>query len=155
MVMRVRGTGATFGVRCSKKGPDDKWAVKRCVEQIAEWGLTNVRLMIRSDGDNAIKAFRQAMCSTRVGSTLVGTSPPRDPQSNGVAERAVKELTGQLRRVKIGLEARVQEAIPNDHPLVDWMCQHSGFLISKFLQGSRDGFTAHYRMHKREYKGEL
>ena len=59
------------------------------------------------------------MCSTRVGSTLVGTSPPRDPQANGVAERAVKELTGQLRRVKIGLEARVQEAIPNDHPLVD------------------------------------
>jgi hypothetical protein len=76
MVMLVRGTGATFGLRCNKKGPDDNWAVKRCVEQTAEWGLTNVRLMIRSNAENAIKVFRQAMCSTRAGSTLVGTSPP-------------------------------------------------------------------------------
>ena len=37
MIMRVRATGATFGVRCSKKGPDDNSAVKRCVENIAEW----------------------------------------------------------------------------------------------------------------------
>ena len=83
MIIRARATGATFGVRCSKKGPDDKWAVRRCVEKTAEWGLTNVRLMIRSDGENVIKAFRQAMCSTRAGSTLVGTSPPETLRQMG------------------------------------------------------------------------
>ena len=83
MVLRVRASGATFGVRCNKKGPDDKWAVKLYVENIAEWGLTNARLMIRSDGENAIKAFRQVMCSTRAGSTLVGTSPPETLRQMG------------------------------------------------------------------------
>ena len=143
LVMRERSSGATFGVRTQCKGDGDIWAVKRCNEKLSGWGLETVRLTIRSDGEPAIKAFRQAMKDDRKAETTFGTSPPRDPQANGVAERAVQEFTSQLRRVKLGLESRIGATIANDHVVVDWMAQHAGFLISKFLRGSQDGFTAH------------
>ena len=155
LVMRERAFGATFGVRVETKGSGDPWATKRCIEKIADWGLSKVRICMRSDGEPSIKAFRQGIKDGRLGETLLTTSPPRDPQSNGVAERVVGEFTSQFRRVKIALESRMGVTIPNDHALVDWMAQHSGFLITKFLRGSKDGFTAHQRLFGKEYKGEV
>ena len=67
LVMRERASGATFGVRCSSKGDDDSWAVKRCNEKLVDWGLSRVRLTIRSDGEPAIRAFRKAMKDGRAG----------------------------------------------------------------------------------------
>ena len=57
--------------------------------------------------------------------------------------------------VEIGLESRLKTTIPSDHAMVDWIAQHSGFLISKYLKESQDGFTAHYRQHGKEYGGDL
>ena len=102
LIMRERATGSTFSVRCTQKGPGDQWAVKRCAEWIDRWGLAEVRLMIRSGGEPAIKAFRSAVKEARSGKTSFGTSPPRDPQSNGVAERAVKEAMRSDAPTQIG-----------------------------------------------------
>ena len=155
LILRERATGGTFGLRCSHKGPSDEWAVKRCAEKIEQWGFERVRLVVRSDGEPAIKAMREAIKHARKGETAFGTSPPRDPQSNGVAERAVKEFMGQMRKLKLGLESRLRTTIPNDHALIDWIAQHAGLLIAKYLRGSPDGFTAHYRMFGKDYNGDL
>ena len=69
-----------------------------------------------------------------------------------MAERAVKEFMGQMRKLKLGLESRL---IPNDHVMVDWIAQHAGLLINKDLKGIQDGFTAHHRMLGTEYSGDL
>ena len=66
----------------------------------------------------------------------------------------MKEFMGQMRKLKLGLESRLKTTIPNDHVLVDWIAQHAGFLISKYLKGSQDGFTAHNRQHGKEYGGD-
>ena len=86
---------------------------------------------------------------------MFGTSPPIDLQANGAAERAVRELMSQFRRVKLRFERRIESTIAHDHPIIDWAIQHSGFFITKFLKGSQDGFTAHRRLHGREHRGEL
>ena len=111
--------------------------------------------VLRSDGEPATKAFRHAIKDARSAKTNFGTSPPRDPQANGVAERAVKEVMSQMRRLKLGLEARLKTTISSDHVLVDWIAQHGGFLITKFLKGSQNGFTALYRMYGKDYRGDL
>ena len=91
IVMSARGSGATFGVRANVKGDSDNWAVRKCVERLDGWGLKQVRITVRSDGEPAIRSLRQAIKDSREAETLFGTSPARDPQSNGVAERAVGE----------------------------------------------------------------
>ena len=143
LIVRERATGSTFGMRSFQKGPGDAW------------GLAKVRLTVRSDGEPAIKVLRTAIKQARKGGTTFGTPPPREPQSNGVAERAVKEFMGQMRKLKLGLESRLRTTIPNDHVMVDWIALHAGFLINKYLKGSQDGFTAHYRLHGKEYGGDL
>ena len=61
----------------------------------------------------------------------------------------------QMRKLKLGLEARLKTTISSDHVLVDWIAQHAGFLVTKFLKGSQNGFTALYRMYGKDYRGDL
>ena len=139
LTLRVRGAGATYGVRSSRKGPEDKWLVQKVVSKIAAWGLGEVNLWVKSDGEPAIVAMQQAIREARSGATHLMNSPPHDPQGNGVAERAVKEFMGTLRRLKLGLEARLGVRIAADHPVVQWMSEHASAVINWFLVGSQDG----------------
>ena len=48
-----------------------------------------------------------------------------DPQSNGMAERAVREFKEQVRAVKIALERRTKTKIPKRAPILQWMVLHA------------------------------
>ena len=89
MVARERCTGATYGARCLRKGPSDQWIVGRVIEKLGDGGLAEVVLWVKSDGEPAIKALQEAIRLKRKQGTVL-SSPVRDPQCNGVAERAVK-----------------------------------------------------------------
>ena len=39
VVMRLRGTGSTYGVKCARKGPEDRWVVQRLASNIESWGI--------------------------------------------------------------------------------------------------------------------
>ena len=54
-------------------------------------------------------------------------SPADDPQSNGVAEKSVQDVMGQIRTLKLGLEYRLGGAINEDHPVFEWMTEHAGW----------------------------
>ena len=155
LVMRVRGTGATYGVRCSRKGPEDQWLVERLVSKLEAWGMQDIHLWVKSDGEPAIVALQRAIRDRRASATHLMNSPPQDPQGNGVAERAVKEFLGTLRRLKLALESRLATRIPADHPIVQWMGEHASCAINWFLVGSQDGMTAHRRMFDKEFSGKL
>ena len=61
LVMRVRGTGATYGVRSSRKGPEDRWLIRRLAAKIKTSGLGEVNLWVKSDGEPAIVAVQRAL----------------------------------------------------------------------------------------------
>ena len=46
---------------------------------------------------------------------------------------------GQMRKLKLGLESRLKTTIPNDHVMVDWIAQHAGLLVNKYLMGLKMG----------------
>ena len=91
IVIRERATGRTYGAKCLRKGPPDAWLVTRLAIKIGSWGLQDTKLWVKSDGEPAIKALQRAIGEERRSATELLNSPVRDPQSNGVAERAVKE----------------------------------------------------------------
>ena len=69
-------------------------------------------------------------------------------------ENAIKELEKQIGVLKDSVERKLQVVIRNDHPIMAWIPQHAGFLLSRF-QVSKDGKTAYERLKGKAYRGEL
>ena len=88
--MRERATGSTYGLGCTRKGADDVWAVQRLAEKLESWGLGDIVLWVKSDGEAAIKNLQRALREARAGGTSLLNSAVHCPWGNGVAERAVK-----------------------------------------------------------------
>ena len=80
-------------------------------------------------------------------------SPVDDNQSDGETESAIRELEKQIRVLKSSVERKMQLVIKDDHPVMAWIPQHSGFLLSRF-QVAADGKTAH-RLKGKAYRREL
>ena len=57
-------------------------------------------------------------------------SPVAEHQSNGVAEKAVKTVQGQVRTLKLALEARVSEKVAETSDVVPWMIRHAAMLLN-------------------------
>ena len=107
IVLREKTTGTTYGVKCESKGAGDEWLVQRLVAKIDSWGLKDFNIWIKSDCEPAIRALQRAIRRARPGGVHLANSPARDPQCNGVAERAVREYMSVLRRIKLGLVWRL------------------------------------------------
>ena len=86
--------------------------------------------------------------------TVAEHSPVAESQSNGIAERATQAVQGMCRTLKLGLEKRIGHQISTAHPVMKWLVQHSGDLLTIY-QVSRDGKTAYERLLGKRYKGEM
>ena len=63
-----------------------------------------------------------------------------------LAEAAIKELTDQLRTLKMSPEHRVQCRLHNTHPVMAWLVEHSAYVLNQ-CELHTDGRTAYGRLH--------
>ena len=77
-----------------------------------------------------------------------------DHQANGEIEIAIKEFEKQIRVLKIGLEQKIQKVLKDDHPIMAWIPEYAGFLLSRF-QVAADGKTPYERLKGKEYRRAL
>ena len=82
------------------------------------------KLGLRSDNEPAIKALREAVIR-RVGAikgegvqVIPEESPVGESQSNGDVEAAVKQVQGQIRTLRLHLQARYQTVLTDDHKII-------------------------------------
>ena len=92
--------------------------------------------------------------SQREQDTIAVNPPAYDPQSNGLAEKAVQDVKAQLRVLKLGLEARIEQRIPTESHILEWMIPHSADAVNRFSVG-KDGRTLHYRLYMRPFKTKV
>ena len=142
-------TKSVFCHHVLAKGLTDEWAIKRIIQDIEELGRSQI--ILKTDGEPAIKAVQARLINLRTAQTVPRNPPAYNPQSNGPCEKAVQDVTGQLRTLKLGLEERVGIKIDEDLPIMDWMLEHASFLLNKFSVG-KDGMTAHERVTGRRWK---
>ena len=83
----------------SAKGPS-KVVVDWCVAKLDEAGYSGERVALKSDGEAAITALRNAIAVARVGVTPLIESPVRESKGSGAVESAVRVFAGQLRTFK-------------------------------------------------------
>ncbi len=92
--------------------------------------------------------------SRRKGRTIPRNPLAYNPESNGAIEKGVRDVTEQSRTVKIGLESRVKDVIPEDSAIVEWILEHGAFLINKYSVG-HDGMTPHERLTGAKWRRPL
>ena len=146
LIGRERWTKHTFGHLVGCKGLGDERIVNKVVKSMGETGFT--KMTLKGDGEPALVQVQEAVKDNRQHETILENPPAHDPQCNGEAERAVQEVKAQIRCVKLGVEARIQEKLDARWPVMEWIIPHASDLINRYLVGS-DGRTAHYRIHAR------
>ena len=105
LIMRDSDSISTFSHVVDEKGKGDGWIVEKIIDDIASLGY--VEVLIKGDGEPALVQVMETGRQTRTQGTLVENPPAYDPQSNGVAEKAVDQVMGQLRALKLALESRI------------------------------------------------
>ena len=135
------------------QGPNE-YAIEAIKEDIESLGIK--RFIFKSDQEPAILALKERVTEAlgKKYEVIPEESPVGDHQANGEIENAIKELEKQIRVLKLALEQKMQLVLQDDHPLMSWIPQHAGFLLSRF-QVAANGKTAYERLKGKAYRREL
>jgi hypothetical protein len=102
-------------------------------------------IVIKTDQEPAIKYLVKDLVAERGSEpghkTLVEESPVGSSVSNGVVERAVQGVEGQIRVLKLALEERIGAKIPASHCVVTFLAEYSAYLLNR-LEVGKDGKTS-------------
>ena len=153
LVAKDSKSGAIFAHVVPQKGLDaDGYAVARIVEDI-KW-LGYAKLLVKSDNEPAIVALcNEALRRLRIeGITQASREgpPAYDSSSNGAVENAVKAVQGLLRTVKLGFERKANCVVPEEHPLLAWMVEHVGWILTTRVRRT-DGRTGFHHVRGRPF----
>ena len=109
--------------------------------------------MLRSDGEPALKALKEAIqaessmkieVTSRTGSrreqVIKEESCAYDSRSNGFIESKIRRVQGQIRTLKDALEHRLSMKVRSEHECLPWLIRHAGFLRSRLIVG-KSGMT--------------
>ena len=98
--------GTTLAMQVPRKGAAHRGVVK----YLAQWikGLGYPTVILKGDPEPSIKQLQDELRRTNEDViTVPENSPTGDSASNGLAERAIEEVEGYLRTLRLGLEERV------------------------------------------------
>ena len=155
LVVKDLKTKAVFAHVVPQKGVDaDGYAVVRLVEDI-KW-LGHTRVILKADNEKAIvKLLHDSL--RRIKTEVMGLEqvskehpPSYDSRSNGAIENAVKSVQGLLRTIKLGFEGRIQQTVPNSHPMLAWMVEHVAWVLTTRVLGE-NGRSAYHQVRGRAF----
>jgi hypothetical protein len=152
LIMKDRDTKALRGWVLERKGADMDENVDRAVIGIRDLGYSG-RVLIRTDGEPALTALRNAIAKgLPQGATPIKT-PVGESASNGVMENGVSLFKAILRVHLLALERRIGGRFPSTHPVLTWLVEYVGDVITKYMQGI-DGKTGFERLYGRPVREE-
>ena len=104
--------------------------------------------MVKSDQEEAIKAVVTDVGRLRAsgggGKYVMEHSPVKASAGNGVIEKGIQSIEGQVRVLLDALETRWGVKIPVYHPVICYLIEYAAFLLNRFEVGN-DGKTNYER----------
>ena len=149
IVGKDESTGNVMSHVVTCKGIGDEWVVRKIVRDMEEMGLGHA--IVKTDGEPSIKAVQNRLQGLRPGRTTPRNPPAYNPQSNGPCEKAVQDVSAQLRTIVLALQARLHTEIRSNLPIVQWALEHATFILNKFNVGA-DGMTPYERQTGRKWR---
>ena len=131
------------------KGSSGRFAVDRALDFMEECGSRSRYIIVKTDQEPAIeylvKDIAEARGDEKGSRTIVEELPVRSKGSNGIVERAVQTIEGQIRVMKLALEGRLQRKVNAAANVVAFMAEHAGYLVNQ-LEVGKDGKNAYERV---------
>ena len=124
------------------------WIVRLLCESLETWGYAGKPLIIRTDGEPAIKALRRSISGFRQDNTQPEDVPPGEHESMGFVECMVKSTRNQFKTMRDALEYKIGREIPMSAHVIQWMVRWASGALSRYQIGS-DGRTAYERLKGR------
>ena len=152
LVMKDRKSGGLCADVVPRKGVGGGFAVKQMNRNIKKFGHHS-KIMIRSDGEFAIRDLLDKVCELRASETILETTPVGDSRANGRAERAVQTIEKQARILKLSTEDHLGR-FGVEHPSFPWLVMHAADVINKFREDA-GGKTPYEKIRGRPYTGVM
>ena len=112
LVGKKRDTRMMCSMLVGEKETADEHVIQRIIAFIKELGYESAKIVLKSNQESSVKSVIDAVSRARRDApTMPEYSPVRSSGSNGVIERGIKEVQGQLRAMKSALDTRVGEYI--------------------------------------------
>ena len=145
LVGRERTTGMYSATAVPMKGSMGYFTVERIKDAIEEVGDASQAIIIKTDQEASVGCLIEEVVKDREeGRTIVEESPVGSSQSNGVGERAVQSLEGQMRVMLLALEGRVGRMVEPEETVVTFIPEYAAYLLNR-LEVGKDGKTAYER----------
>ena len=154
MVVREAETRMTMAAAVPYK-TTGTYISERIVAFLHETGCLHGDIIVRSDQEPAVMSIIEEVGKIRAqrggGRFVVENSPVGSSQSNGVAEKAIQSVQGQVRVLKLAFEKRWGIQIPHRHSVIPWVVEYAAFLLNRYEVG-HDGKTAYERLKGKRAK---
>ena len=103
------------------------------------------KVIVKTDQEPSIQYFVKDLIDSRTqGQTVIEESPVKSSGSNGIVERGVQILEGQLRVMLLAFESRIGREVNAKEPIVTFMPEYAAYLLNRREQG-KDGKTSYER----------
>ena len=123
--------------------------VKGFEGRYAEAGDMEGRIIIKSDQELAVKRLVEDLVEARAeGTSVVEESLVGSSGSNGVVERTVQAVKGQIRVILLALEARLGATVAATEPIVTYILDHATYFINR-LEVGKDEKIAYERVKEK------
>ena len=111
-----------------RKGKD-AYVVQRAIQALNFFGHREV--IFRTDQEPAICALIDEVRDVWTGRLMTERSPAGDHRANGWVESGVRTVEAQIRAIKLGLQKNYGIEIDHSNPLVAWIIEYAGWLITR------------------------
>jgi hypothetical protein len=151
LVARDRKSKSVWSHAVPSKGIEHPYPSKALLQDIEATGYK--RVIVKSDQEPAIIALVNSVKNAFKGDLLVEHSPKGESQSNGEIEIAVQAVQGIARTLKEAVEQKIGGKIGPREPLLAWLTEYAGVLLTLFHKGApHDGMTAYQRLKGKPWR---
>lgn len=106
-------------------------AVKWLGDKIEESGYNSVKVILKSDQEESIKALKKAVSIKRHSETTMIESPVRVSKANGRIERAVRTFQAQFRTLRLYLQDKIGAKIQEGTPIMSWLINFTADVLNR------------------------
>ena len=114
------------------------WLVKDMHQELKSWGHpggARNALILKSDGEPAVVAVREALARCHGGRITPEQPPVGEHKANGAAEEAGKNVRDHARVLKMDLQSKIKRKIKFDEPIMPWLVRWASMAVSRFQLG--------------------